>query len=130
MPDLFGVEHSTRFAIHRILRRRRLGGSRAQPGKFSRSGFESAEHDLTRWFRVAFRFRGGIVHGIMERPPARHQDTGFLSGLSPVQGKKVQGAFDGGLPSPDGGLLPLRAAVTDTGGKRRGAAQGPSKPTL
>ena len=35
-------------------------------------------------------------------------DTAYLPGLSPVEGKKVQASFDGGLLSSDGGLLLLR----------------------
>ncbi len=35
-------------------------------------------------------------------------DSAFLPGLSPVAGKKVRGAFDGGLLSSNGGLLLLR----------------------
>jgi hypothetical protein len=37
------------------------------------------------------------------------QCTGFLPGLSPVGGKRVQAAFDGGMLSSDGGVLVLRA---------------------
>ncbi len=36
-----------------------------------------------------------------------HEDTAYLPDLSPVQGKKVQATFDGGLLSSDGGLLLL-----------------------
>lgn len=36
------------------------------------------------------------------------KDTPFLPGLSPVDGKHVQVAFDGGLQSSDGGVLLLR----------------------
>ncbi|MGH2372047.1 MAG: IS1380 family transposase [bacterium] len=36
------------------------------------------------------------------------KDTPFLPGLSPVEGKQVQVAFDGGLQSSDGGVLLLR----------------------
>lgn len=36
------------------------------------------------------------------------EDTLFLPGLSPVDGKQVQVAFDGGLQSSDGGVLLLR----------------------
>jgi len=36
------------------------------------------------------------------------EDTLFLPGLSPVAGKQVQVAFDGGLQSSDGGVLLLR----------------------
>jgi len=36
------------------------------------------------------------------------EDTLFLPGLSPVEGKQLQVAFDGGLQSSDGGVLLLR----------------------
>jgi len=36
------------------------------------------------------------------------EDTPFLPGLSPVDGKQVEVAFDGGLQSSDGGVLLLR----------------------
>jgi hypothetical protein len=36
------------------------------------------------------------------------EDTPFLPGLSPVEGKQLQVAFDGGLQSSDGGVLLLR----------------------
>ncbi|MGH8726088.1 MAG: IS1380 family transposase [Burkholderiales bacterium] len=36
------------------------------------------------------------------------EDTLFLPGLSPVEGKQVQVAFEGGLQSSDGGVLLLR----------------------
>jgi hypothetical protein len=36
------------------------------------------------------------------------EDTLFLPGLSPVDGKHVRVAFDGGLQSSDGGVLLLR----------------------
>lgn len=36
------------------------------------------------------------------------QDSGFLPGLSPIEGKKVRAGFDGGMLSSDGGLLLLR----------------------
>jgi Transposase DDE domain group 1 len=36
------------------------------------------------------------------------EHTGYLPGLSPVEGKQVQAAFDGGMLSSDGGVLLLR----------------------
>ncbi len=36
------------------------------------------------------------------------EHSGFLPGLSPVEGKQVQAAFDGGMLSSDGGVLLLR----------------------
>jgi len=36
------------------------------------------------------------------------EDTPFLPGLSPVEGKQLQVAFGGGLQSSDGGVLLLR----------------------
>ena len=37
-----------------------------------------------------------------------YEDSPYLLGLSPVQGRRVDVAFDGGLPSSDGSWLPLR----------------------
>lgn len=36
------------------------------------------------------------------------EHTGYLPGLSAVEGKQVQAAFDGGMPSSDAGVLLLR----------------------
>ena len=36
------------------------------------------------------------------------QDTRFLPGLSPVEGRELRADFDGGALSSDGGVLVLR----------------------
>ena len=51
-----------------------------------------------------------------------YEDSAYLPGLSPVQGKKIDVAFDGGLLSSDGGLLLLREVERKLGLARRLAA--------
>jgi hypothetical protein len=50
------------------------------------------------------------------------EDTLFLPGLSPVEGKQVRGAFAGGLQSSDGGVLLLREVERRLGLSERLAA--------
>jgi hypothetical protein len=50
------------------------------------------------------------------------EDTLFLPGLSPVAGKQVQVAFEGGLQSSDGGVLLLREVDRQVGLAERLAA--------
>ena len=47
------------------------------------------------------------------------KDSLFLPGLSPVEGKQLQVAFDGGLQSSDGGVLLLREVERKLGLARR-----------
>lgn len=50
------------------------------------------------------------------------EDIPFLPGLSPVEGKHVQAAFEGGLQSSDGGVLLLREVERTAGLAERLAA--------
>lgn len=50
------------------------------------------------------------------------EDTGFLPGLSPVGGKQVQVAFEGGMLSSDAGVLLLREVESKLGVAARLAA--------
>src|SRR3972149_10174188 len=50
------------------------------------------------------------------------QFTGFLPGLSSVEGKQLQVAFDGGMLSSDGGVLLLREVERKLGIADRVAA--------
>lgn len=47
------------------------------------------------------------LHGSTEFAPAMTENTGFLLGLSPVAGKPVLAAFDGGRLTSDAGVLVL-----------------------
>ena len=51
-------------------------------------------------------------HGSTEFAPAMDDRSEFLPGLSPVGGKPVQAAFDGGLLTSDAGIL-LLAGIED-----------------
>lgn len=55
-------------------------------------------------------------HGSTEFTPAMAQSTGVLPGLSPVAGKPVIAAFDGGRLTSDAGVLLLVACCTDVAG--------------
>ena len=50
------------------------------------------------------------------------EHTGYLPGLSPIEGKRVQVAFDGGMPSSDRGVLLLREVERNFGFADRLAA--------
>ncbi|MDQ4061129.1 MAG: transposase, partial [Pseudomonadota bacterium] len=46
-------------------------------------------------------------HAATEFAPAMHETTGLLPGLSPVAGKPIHVAFDGGRLTSDAGILLL-----------------------
>jgi hypothetical protein len=50
-------------------------------------------------------------HGSTEFTPAMRESTGFMPGLSPVAGKTVIAAFDGGRLTSDAGILVLAGAL-------------------
>ena len=49
-----------------------------------------------------------IIWQPTDRAPTMRQNTPFLPGLSPVQGKALTASFDGGRMSSDGGVVVLR----------------------
>ncbi len=50
-----------------------------------------------------------------KRPPIMTQNTPFLPGLSPVQGKPLTATFDAGLMSSDGGMIVLSQIASRLG---------------
>jgi len=53
-------------------------------------------------------FANRPIHHPFEVQPAMSDDTLFLPGLSPVEGRELRADFDGGSLSSDGGVLVLR----------------------
>src|SRR4051794_7739392 len=76
------------------------------PCRGTRPGRAGGGRDVSRWARVCFRCRDRNATARRRAAPAMAEHAPFLPGLSPVRGKPVHVAFDGGrLTSDAGGLL-------------------------